>query len=403
MWFLVYLLFVLMYGGSIGYSYGFHLGGIWGGILGFVIGVFLGIIEGIGLIAVIASPLMIIPRVKRVLGRSRNTTGHALEQPCSVPQGGESSESNAEWDLFQGVSEYGIIVSVSCFFGVLLGCIGAEVSYGSHPDGVLNGIFWLITWPFLGGLLGLMAGSVFALGLWALMKILHFPHLVLSRIVRYARAEKPLLFVSELSVRIWRWLRNILGMLSGLSFLLFLLFMLILGCLGGYTFGFELGGIWGGILGIVIVPLLAVIGGIALIALVGSPFWIVPKVRRGLERLSSTIRQALGRPCSVSSCEQSHQSNRKWNPRDDTDMKLAFIVSLFSFYGVAGGYMSGGDYGLQNGSGWNVTFWTIAGAFLGGFMGLMVGFIFVLGLWALMKILHFPRWIVSRIIRSVKS
>jgi MFS family permease len=192
-------------------------------------------------------------------------------------------------------------------------------------------------------------------------------------------------------------------MLSGLSFLLFLLFMLILGCLGGYTFGFELGGIWGGILGIVIVPLLAVIGGIALIALIGSPLWIVPMLRRTFERFRSTIRQALGRPCSVSSSTKSNKSDRKWEANGDVDMELAFVVSMFSFFGVAGGWMWGEDYGLQHGNGLIQSFWIITGAFLGGFMGLMVGFIFVLGLWALMKILHFPRWIVSRIIRSVKS
>jgi hypothetical protein len=386
----------------IGYSYGFHLGGICGEFSG-CNRVFLGIIEGIGLIAVIASPLVIISRVKRILERLLNTTGSVLEQDSSVSQGGENSESNAEWNPFQGVSEYGIIVSVSCFFGVLLGCIGAEVSYGSHPDGILNGILWLIGWPFLGGLLGLMGGSVFALVLWALMKILHFPHLVLSRIIRYARAEKPLLFVSELSLRILRWLRNILGMLTGLSFLLFLLFFLMLGCLGGFTFGFDLGDIWGGIFGIVITPLLAVVGGIALIALVGSPFWIVPKVRRGLERLSSAIRQALGRPCPESGCARSYKSKKEWGPRDDADMKLALIVSLFSFYGAAGGYMTGGNCGPPHGNGWNITFGIIGGAFQGGFLGLLAGFLVLPILWGLVKILGLPYRVFCWIIRSLKA
>jgi hypothetical protein len=189
---IIILLFVLIHGGRIGYSYGFHLGGIWGGILGIVIGVLLGIIQGIVIIAVIASPFMIISRVKRVLGRLRNATGNVLEQPCSVPQGDRNNESNVAWNPFQGVSEYGIIVSVFCFFGVFFGYAMIVDFRGFQPGGTSNAIFWLIGTPFLGGLLGLLVGFIFAPVLWVLMKILHFPHWVVSRIIRYVRSKKSL-------------------------------------------------------------------------------------------------------------------------------------------------------------------------------------------------------------------
>ncbi len=401
----LFLLFCLIQVGRTGYSYGFHLGGIWGGILGIVIGVLLGIIEGIGLIAVIASPFMVISKVKRVLRRSRDTSEHALEQPCSESRDAGNNESNMKWGPCQcTISELGIVVSVFSFFGVFLGCIiGTEVSHGFHPDSILKGIFWLIVWPFLGGFMGLMVGFVFVLGLWVLMKILNIPYSIVSRIIQYVRSKRSFSVVSALFVRSRQWLQSIRGLLSGLSFLLFLLFILMLGCLGGYTSGFELGGVWGGILGIVITPLLAVIGGIALIALVGSPFWIVPKVRWGLERFSSTIRRALGRPCPVSSSVKCNESDRELESSDDVDMNLALLVSLLSFYGVLGGYMWGVDCGPQQENGWNVTFWIINGAFLGGFIGLVTGFLLIPAIWVLVKIIRLPRWVVSRIIRYVRS
>ncbi len=182
-----------------------------------------------------------------------------------------------------------------------------------------------------------------------------------------------------------------------------LLIFLLLGIVGGYAAGFNLGGIWGGILGIVIVPLLGVIGGIALIALIGSPLWIVPMLRRTFERFRSTIRQALGRPCSVSSSTKSNKSDRKWEANGDVDMELAFVVSMFSFFGVAGGWMWGEDYGLQHGNGLIQSFWIITGGFLGGFIGIIAGLIFMPLIWGLVKVLCLPYRVVSRIIRYVRS
>ncbi len=186
----MFLLFAFVYGGWIGYSYGFHLGGIWGGILGIVIGVLLGIIQGMAIIAVIASPFMIISGVKRVLGRPRNATRQALEQPCSVSQGGENSEPSVKWEPFQGVSEYGIIVSVFCFWGVFVGYAMVLEPVGFQLGGKLNTVFWLIGIPFLGGFIGLIAGFVFGLVIWLLMKILGLPRWLVSRIIRYFHSRK---------------------------------------------------------------------------------------------------------------------------------------------------------------------------------------------------------------------